>query len=252
MNGEDGGRASAVNAERDSSSSGSEMSVADKMSLMQIQLQIAEAELEKQRLLLESQRLQNSSAVSLVNGRGGLGGAEEDRRLKYASLLKGVLAHMPTHEPLLPEWFEDVEATLDSYGVPSEWWAEMVLPRLSERARGMLAKLSAEERKDYRTLKSKVLGGLRLSAAEYRRLFLSSRRGSKETWEQFSVRLQNYLQYYLNSSKVQTMEELQQLMVSNRMKECLAPDARAHIILNEKGGFLTPSAIAQLSEYFDE
>ncbi|XP_042149179.1 uncharacterized protein LOC121837594 [Ixodes scapularis] len=252
MNGEDGGRASAVNAEGDSSSSSSEMSVADKMSLMQLQLQIAEAELEKQRLLLETQRLQNSSAVSVVDGRGGLGGAEEDRRLKYASLLKGVLAPMPTHEPLVPGWFEDVEATLDSYGVPDEWWAGMVLPRLSERARGMLAKLSAEERKDYRTLKSKVLGGLRLSAAEYRRLFLSSRKGSKETWEQFSVRLENYLQYYLNSSKVQTMEELQQLMVSDRMKECLAPDARAHVILKEKGGFLTPSAIAQLSEDFDE
>ncbi|KAG0426535.1 hypothetical protein HPB47_026366 [Ixodes persulcatus] len=37
---------------------------------------------------------------------------------------------MPSQEALVPSWFEDVEATLESYEVPREWWAGLVLLRL--------------------------------------------------------------------------------------------------------------------------
>ncbi|KAH6926652.1 hypothetical protein HPB50_020851 [Hyalomma asiaticum] len=73
---------------------------------------------------------------------------------------------MPNQEAPVPLWFEDVEATPDSYDVPAEWWAGLVLPHLSERARGLLWRLTAEERKVYSKLKSSILGGLKLTAAE--------------------------------------------------------------------------------------
>ncbi|KAH6945730.1 hypothetical protein HPB50_009725 [Hyalomma asiaticum] len=104
------------------------------LALLQLQLKIAEAETEKHRLILESQRLRAREGAE-PNGGGeslSLGGrSEEHRRLKFASLLKGVLAPMPNQEALVPMWFEYVEATLDSYEVPAEWWAGLVLPRLS-------------------------------------------------------------------------------------------------------------------------
>ncbi|KAH8039518.1 hypothetical protein HPB51_007420 [Rhipicephalus microplus] len=154
------------------------------LALLQLQLKIAEAETEKQRLMLESQRLrarngaeynESNDSVALV------GRSEEDRRLKFASLLKGVLASMPNQEALAPMWFEDVEATLESYEVPS---------------------LTAEERKAYVKLKSSILEGLRVSAAQYKRLFAGSKKGERESWDQFAVRLENYFDYYVQSSKV--------------------------------------------------
>ncbi|KAH6928183.1 hypothetical protein HPB50_012440 [Hyalomma asiaticum] len=120
------------------------------LALLQLQLKIAEAEMEKQRLILESQRLRahegaqpNDGGRSLLLG----GKFEEQRQLKFANLVKGVMAPMLKQEALVPMWFEDVEATLDSYDVPAEWGAGLVLPQFSERARGLLCRLTAEERK---------------------------------------------------------------------------------------------------------
>ncbi|KAH6931140.1 hypothetical protein HPB50_022428 [Hyalomma asiaticum] len=123
--------------------------------LLQLQLKIAEAETEKHRLILESRGCEPARAEPNDEGESlSLGGrSEEHRRLKFASLLKGVLAPMPNQEALVPMWFEDVEATLDSYDVPAEWWAGLVLPQLSERARGLLCRLKAEGRKVYSKLK---------------------------------------------------------------------------------------------------
>lgn len=105
------------------SSGTSDTASGQQLELLQLQFKIAEAEIEKQRLMLESQRLrahngaesnEDGDSVSLGRRPG------EDRRLKFASLLKGVLAPMPNQQALVPTWFEDVEATLDCYDVPSE------------------------------------------------------------------------------------------------------------------------------------
>lgn len=68
----------------------------------------------------------------------------------------------------MPMWFEDVLEATKSYDVPSEWWAGLVLPQLSERARGLLCRLTAEERKGYSKLKSGIFDGLRLLPAKYK------------------------------------------------------------------------------------
>ncbi|KAH8039628.1 hypothetical protein HPB51_007974 [Rhipicephalus microplus] len=178
MNGDGAGNLQALGvADRgtgDLSSGTSDTVSEQQLALIQLQLKIAEAETEKQRLMLESQWLRardgaesNESDDSIALG----GRSEEDRRLKFASLLKGVLEPLPNQAALAPMWFKDVEATLESYEVPSEWWAGLVLPQLSERARGLLCRLTAEERKAYVKLKSSILEGLRLSAVEYKRLF---------------------------------------------------------------------------------
>lgn len=177
-----------VVTETSPSGTSSEMSGSDDIRLAEIKLRMAETELERQRLVLETQRLavmerENAPRVpQMLNG-------EEDRMLKFANLMKGVLSPMPIQESLVPNWFEDVEATLEAYNVPTEWKAGLVLPLLSERARALLVRLSSVERTRYDVLKAKILEGLRLSTAEYRRLFLQSRRSGKETWDQVAFHL---------------------------------------------------------------
>ncbi|KAH7958060.1 hypothetical protein HPB51_027953 [Rhipicephalus microplus] len=225
------------------------------LALLQLPLKIADVETEKQRLMLESQRLRarNGAESNESDDSVALGGrSEEDRRLKFASLLKNILAPMPNQAALAPMCFEDVEATLESYEVLSEWWAGLVLPQLSERARGLLCRLTAEERKAYVKLKSSILKGLGLSAVEYKRLFAGTKKGEREFWDQFAVCLENYFDYYVQSSKVGTFEELKQLVVADRLKECLSPEVRAHVICKQQESFLLPGGVARLAERFEE
>lgn len=92
----------------------------------------------------------------------------EDRRLKYTSiLLKDIFVRMPTEESLVSLWYDDVEATFDSYNMPDEGRAWLVLPSLSEKARGFIVCLSANKRKDYNVFKETVLKGLHLSSTQY-------------------------------------------------------------------------------------
>ncbi|KAH8031894.1 hypothetical protein HPB51_021536 [Rhipicephalus microplus] len=120
------------------------------LELLQLQLKIAEAETEKQRLMLESQRLRarNGAESNESDDSVALGGrSEEDRRLKFASLLKGVLAPMPNQEALTPMWFEDVEATLESYEVASECGVARLAERFeeSEKCKAAQKKANVEE-----------------------------------------------------------------------------------------------------------
>ncbi|KAH9359653.1 hypothetical protein HPB48_007933 [Haemaphysalis longicornis] len=101
----------------------SDTALGQQLEPLHLQINIASAETEKQRLMLESQRLRahngaesNHYGDSVSHG----GRPEEDRRLKFDSQLKGVLATMPNQEALVPMWFEDVEVTLDCYDVSSD------------------------------------------------------------------------------------------------------------------------------------
>lgn len=58
---------------------------------------------------------------------------------------------------------------------------------------------------------------------------------------QFAVRLENYLEYYLDSCEVTTLAEFKQLTVADRLKEALSVEARTHVAVNDKPGFLKPS-----------
>ncbi|KAH6948231.1 hypothetical protein HPB50_023236 [Hyalomma asiaticum] len=119
------------------------------LALLQLQLKIAEAEREKQRLILGSQRLRGREEAEPNDGGESLslgGKLEVHRRLQFAILLKVALAPKPNQEAHAPMWFEDVEATLHSCDVPVDWWAGLVLPDFCESTRGLLCRLTAEER----------------------------------------------------------------------------------------------------------
>ncbi|KAH6930515.1 hypothetical protein HPB50_014569 [Hyalomma asiaticum] len=219
----------------------------NQMAMLQMQLRITEMELAMERLRNENGARAAAAVQSTEADR------SEDRRLRYTSLLKDVLVPMPTQESLVPSWFDDVEATFDCYDVPGEWRAGLVLPRLSEKARGLLVRLSADERKDYYVLKEAVLKGLRLSSSEYRRLFTQSKKRGDETWSQFAIRLEIYLIYYLNGYRVSSVEEFRNLVVTDRLRDTLGAEARSFVIQNEAPAkIMLPLEIAELAESFEE
>ncbi|KAH9376154.1 hypothetical protein HPB48_003207 [Haemaphysalis longicornis] len=108
------------------------------------------------------------------------------------SMLEGVLVAMPSQEALVLDWFADAEAMLDSYCVPPKWRAGVIIPYLSVRARGCLAGLSGEQRKNYGVLKAAVPKGLRLASVEREPVVAAFRDGEySESVGRRSVALQN-------------------------------------------------------------
>ncbi|KAH9383435.1 hypothetical protein HPB48_024786 [Haemaphysalis longicornis] len=141
------------------------MSFAEHKALLQAKLKIAEAELAAERLTSERLRRANNATASPI-GQREQGCSEMDGRLDFMSMLQGVLVDMPSQEALVLDWFAGAEAKLDSYDVPLKWRAGVIIPCLSVRARGCLAGLSGEQRKNYAVLKAAVLKGLRLASVE--------------------------------------------------------------------------------------
>ncbi|KAH9381131.1 hypothetical protein HPB48_020788 [Haemaphysalis longicornis] len=63
----------------------------------------------------------------------------------------------------------------------------------------------------YKQLKEVVLGELRMTAHEYRRMFLAVTRQEGESWSQVATRLETMFSCYLRSRNVETFERLQKL-----------------------------------------
>ncbi|XP_023237237.1 uncharacterized protein LOC111636261 [Centruroides sculpturatus] len=196
-----------------------------------------EMEIRKSEIDLERDRLRNDSRAS---SNCELGGNLDSlaRKIRWA------LPKMSDKEAEVPSWFRAVEVVLQTYNVPEELQGQLVLTVLSEKCKTALSRLTANEIRDYETLKQFVLDELKLSAAEYLKEFTSSEKGSRETWPQFAARMEDLYRYYLNSRGVDSFERLK-LVVSDHLKTKLDADTRCYVLLQEGKGWFPPEEIAR-------
>lgn len=119
--------------------------------------------------------------------------AEQDRKLKSTSLSKGELRPIPSRTTLANGWLEYDKETLYSYDVPGYWRVSSVLLQLSKRATALILPFAVQEQVDGESLNTAVLGVLTSTAAFYRHIFTTSKRGTIKTRIKFAVRLENCL-----------------------------------------------------------
>ncbi|XP_023209469.1 uncharacterized protein LOC111612482 isoform X2 [Centruroides sculpturatus] len=220
----------------------------DDVEKLRLQIRLAEIEsknkemdVRKSEIELERDRLRNDSRAS---NNSELGGNLDSlaRKIRWA------LPKMPDKEAEVPSWFRAVEVVLQTYDVPEELQGQLVLTVLSEKCKTALSRLTANEIRDYETLKQFVLDELKLSAAEYLKEFTSSEKGSRETWPQFAARMEDLYRYYLNSRGVDSFERLMKLVVSDHLKTKLDADTRRYVLLQEGKGWFPPGEIARYAE----
>ncbi|KAM7303539.1 hypothetical protein ISCGN_013491 [Ixodes scapularis] len=140
---------------------------------------------------------------------------------------------MPSSEILVPSWVDGVEHVFETYEVPERLKGSLVRPYFTERMRALVNRLPVGEASEYKAVKERVLLELRLSPAEYGRVFLKATRMERESWTQFATRVESCFEYYARSRGIESLEDLIALMASDRIRDSLPADMQAYVTLNE-------------------
>ena len=132
---------------------------------------------------------------------------------RYGQAVQYALYRMPQEAGELPAYFDSVDNIWETYGVPDELKAKLLIPQLTPRAKSLITKLPLAEQDDYVKLKEYLLKQYQLGSREYRARFTHATRNAGETWVAFTSRLTSMFKYYTNSRDCHSFEALSDLCV---------------------------------------
>ena len=161
------------------------------------------------------------------------------------------LHKMPQEAGELPAYFNCVDNIWETYGVPDELKAKLLIPQLTTRAKSLITKLPLAEQGDYTKLKEYLLKQHQLGPREYRARFLHAARNPGETWEAFTSRLANLFKYYTNSRNFKSFEELFDLCVCDKLRDTLPLTNLKHCLLAEKDQNISAQDLARLADDYE-
>ena len=172
-------------------------------------------------------------------------------RLKIAAdSLKHVLPNQPPDAAEFPLFFKTVEGFFASFEIDKDLQAKLLLPKLSTRSKAMLARMPPDDADVYEKVKKFLLTEYKLSPREYRTKFLTATRAASETCQLFASRLACLFEYYAQSRDVDNYKQLCQLLVADRLKECLPTGALQYVLSLEGDSWFEPSKIASLADVY--
>ena len=101
---------------------------------------------------------------------------------KFAEAIKHVFPSMPTDNAELPCYFETVDDLFKLYDIPNELHSKLLLPRLTEKARAVVSKLSTAQLDDYAVLQKTLLTEFKLTPCELRSWFINATKCTYESY----------------------------------------------------------------------
>jgi len=126
---------------------------------------------------------------------------------------------MPVESIDIVSWFKSLEKLFEPLKVPVELYAVLRRPYL----KFLLSRVDLDKSTDYGAVKRYILQELQLTPSVYLDKFQSVSRDSTETYHQFDNKLSSLFEYYVESRKVGSYEELIELIVYDRIKASLPP-----------------------------
>ncbi|GBN26185.1 hypothetical protein AVEN_138066-1 [Araneus ventricosus] len=88
-----------------------------------------------------------------------------------------------------------------------------------------------------------LLKRFKLSAEKFRLLFAQHRKTTDSTWKDFYFEVRTYLEGWLTELKIETFEQLKDLIITDQIKKKCPPDYRDHFI-DDWSGIISPSELA--------
>ena len=190
-------------------------------------------EMELQKLKMEDDRVRKQKELELKMRDETRRDSEAGLVKYYGDALKYSLAKMTQDPAEYPAFFSNVERTFESFKVPKELWAKLLTPLLAEKVKALMIKLPADAAQNYQKIRDFVLREFHLTAEKYRERFYTAGKRSDETFTVFGSRLKTYFNYYLDSREVKDKEQVIELLVADRLKQCLPVDCLNHILAAE-------------------
>ena len=98
-----------------------------------------------------------------------------------------------------PTIFEGLEAMYQTFEVPQNLYAKLLMPFLSLKAKTLISRLCIQELDDYEGVRDFLLSEFKLTPREYKLRFDNATKRPHEMFIFFTARLRNNLRYYLRS-----------------------------------------------------
>ena len=151
----------------------------------------------------------------------------ENIRLQQASAL-GEANIQSSSCPKMPKYVEgeDIEVflmTFEKLAIANKWdkaiWAPRLAAVLTGKAQEAYSRLSLEDSQDYETIKVAILKKYELSAETYQRKFITCKKMSGDSHREWATRLRLLLDRWLEGEKVNTLEDLKNVIVTEQFIE---------------------------------
>jgi len=157
---------------------------------------------------------------------------------------------MPDDPNEIPAYFSAVEKIFQRYEVPKQIQSQLFMPKLNDKSKSLLVKLSSEKQNDYRQVRNFLLREFRLTAEQYRDQFWTATKKSDETYTLFGSRVKTLFQYYLDSRKAESKDDVIDLLVSDRIKQTLSDSCLRHVLATEGSQWFKPDELASVIDTY--
>ncbi|GFX56544.1 integrase catalytic domain-containing protein [Trichonephila clavipes] len=152
-------------------------------------------------------------------------------------------------EPNRPEgwafFFASLERAFVSKNVPEKFKSEILLNLLGEKASNVLTYVTDDELNNYEQLKSIILREYEPSANQFLEQFKKATCHPNETFIQYTSCLTTNWQYYLKLRKVSDFDNLNDLIVSDKIFSSLEKEVAPHISVQAGNDWFHPLELAK-------
>ena len=97
-----------------------------------------------------------------------------------------------------------------------------------------------------------MLREFKLTAEQYRERFRTAVKSLTETYTRFGSRVKNLFSYYLQNREAKTLEQVIDILVSDRIKETLSPACLRHVLSTEGTGWFGPEKLTEVIDTYEK
>ncbi|ESO04082.1 hypothetical protein HELRODRAFT_173159 [Helobdella robusta] len=144
---------------------------------------------------------------------------------------------------------ERIEGIFDSHRVSEELRADLLLANLETKMKTVLNEIKTYDYLNYEVIKQQIIRYCRFCPMKLRDEFFLARKAHDETYPAFASKLHRNLRFYLQSRKVETLDQALLLLVVGRMKELLPKNLLEHVLTQEGEEWLTHERWTMLWRY---
>jgi hypothetical protein len=152
------------------------------------------------------------------------------RTKMYSEAIKNIFPVLPQDSAELPMYLDNVDNLFEMYEVPTDLRSKLLLPHLSGKVKSVVSKMSLDELNDYDVIKHNILKEFNITSRELHSRFMQANKRRDESFCVFRGRLELLLKHYLRSREVEDFADLVDLLITDRLKDCLSEDVLKYVL----------------------